>query len=95
MTFVVPLGATINMSGTALYETVAAIFIAQSIGIELNGGQIVIVVLTSVLAAFGAASIPEAGNILKFFFDNSVTNIELDFRTVDTCSCFASSWASY
>ena len=59
--FVLPLGATVNMNGTALYEAVAAGFIAQSYGIELSFAQTVIVVLTATLAGVGAAGIPEAG----------------------------------
>ena len=59
--FVLPLGATINMNGTALYEAVAAVFIAQSYGIELTLAHTVIIVLTATLAAVGAAGIPEAG----------------------------------
>lgn len=59
--FVVPLGATINMDGTALYEAVAAIFIAQAYGIELHPAAMVIVFLTATLASIGAAGIPEAG----------------------------------
>ncbi|NXU74438.1 EAA2 protein, partial [Oreotrochilus melanogaster] len=59
--FVLPVGATINMDGTALYEAVAAIFIAQMNGIDLDGGQIVTVSLTATLASVGAASIPSAG----------------------------------
>lgn len=59
--FVLPLGATINMNGTALYEAVAAMYIAQSYGIELSLAQMVIVVLTATLAGVGAAGIPEAG----------------------------------
>jgi len=59
--FVLPLGATINMAGTALYEGVAAGFIAQLYGIELGWGGAVIVMLTACLAAIGAAGIPEAG----------------------------------
>ena len=59
--FVLPLGATINMDGTALYEAVAVVFIAQMYGIGLDlSGQIVIA-LTATLAAIGAAGIPEAG----------------------------------
>ncbi len=59
--FVLPLGATVNMNGTALYEAVAAVFIAQSIGMPLTLGALVVIVLTATLAAIGAAGIPEAG----------------------------------
>jgi proton glutamate symport protein len=61
--FVLPLGATINMDGTALYESVAAIFIAQAYGIDLGLGQQVIIFMTASLAAIGAAAIPGAGLI--------------------------------
>jgi Na+/H+-dicarboxylate symporter len=59
--FVCPLGATANMNGTALYEAVAAVFIAQAYGIDLSIGQQVIVFVTATLAAIGAAGIPGAG----------------------------------
>ncbi|KAM6979497.1 excitatory amino acid transporter 2-like [Aplochiton taeniatus] len=59
--FVLPVGATINMDGTALYEAVAAIFIAQMNGINLDWGQVITVSLTATLASVGAASIPSAG----------------------------------
>lgn len=59
--FVLPLGATINMDGTALYEAVAVIFIAQAMGVDLSIGQQILVILTATLAAIGAAGIPEAG----------------------------------
>ena len=62
--FVLPLGATINMDGTALYECVAAMFIAQAYGIELTFLQQVIVVATALLASIGAAGIPMAGLVM-------------------------------
>ena len=61
VSFVIPLGATINMNGTALYEAVAAVYIAQTYGIELGLGETLIVLLTATLSAIGAAGIPEAG----------------------------------
>jgi len=59
--FVLPLGATLNMDGTALYEAVAALFIAQAYGIHLNLAQQGMVFLTAMAAAVGAAGIPSAG----------------------------------
>lgn len=61
--FVLPLGATINMDGTALYESVAVIFIAQLLGIELTIGMQIVIFITASLAAVGAAAIPGAGLI--------------------------------
>lgn len=62
--FVLPLGATINMDGTALYECVAAMFIAQAYGVELGFIQQMIVVVTALLASIGAAGIPMAGLVM-------------------------------
>lgn len=62
--FVLPLGATINMDGTALYECVAAMFIAQAYGIELSVVSQIIVVITALLASIGAAGIPMAGLVM-------------------------------
>ncbi|KAL4236067.1 Excitatory amino acid transporter 3 [Mactra antiquata] len=59
--FVAPIGATVNMDGTALYEAVAAIFIAQVNGISLSVGEVITVSLTATAAAIGAAGIPSAG----------------------------------
>lgn len=59
--FVLPLGATINMDGTALYESVAVIFIAQLLGVELTLGTQIVIFITASLAAVGAAAIPGAG----------------------------------
>ncbi len=61
--FVLPLGATINMDGTALYEAVAAMFIAQLYGIDLGLGPQALIFLTAGLAAVGAAGIPSAGTV--------------------------------
>ena len=62
--FVLPIGATVNMDGTALYECVATIFIAQVYGIDLTFGQQLIVVLTALLASIGAAGVPMAGLVM-------------------------------
>lgn len=62
--FTLPLGATVNMNGTALYECVAVMFIAQAYGIELSIGQQLIVVVTALLAAIGSAGIPMAGLVM-------------------------------
>lgn len=62
--FVLPLGATVNMDGTALYECVAAMFIAQAYGVELGFLQQAIVVVTALLASIGAAGIPMAGLVM-------------------------------
>uniref|UniRef100_A0A6A7FSK6 Amino acid transporter n=1 Tax=Hirondellea gigas TaxID=1518452 RepID=A0A6A7FSK6_9CRUS len=59
--FVIPIGATINMDGTALYEAVAAIFITQVRGMDLSIGQIIAISITATAAAIGAAGIPQAG----------------------------------
>jgi Na+/H+-dicarboxylate symporter len=62
--FTLPLGATINMDGTALYECVAAMFIAQAYGVDLGFGEQVIVIVTALLASIGAAGIPMAGLVM-------------------------------
>lgn len=62
--FTLPLGATVNMDGTALYECIAAIFIAQAYGVDLTFVQQLIIVLTALLASIGAAAIPMAGLVM-------------------------------
>ena len=62
--FVLPLGATINMDGTALYQAVAAVFIAQALGMGLTLGAQGVIVLTAVLASIGTAAVPGAGVIM-------------------------------
>ncbi len=62
--FVLPLGATINMDGTAIYQGVCSIFIASCFGIDLTFGQLVTIVLTATLASIGTAGVPGAGMIM-------------------------------
>ena len=62
--FVLPLGATVNMDGTALYQSVAAVFIAQTLGMELTLVDQLTIVLTAVLASIGSAAVPGAGIIM-------------------------------
>ena len=70
--FVLPLGATINMDGTALYEATAAIFIAQAIGFELTITSQLVIAVTATMAAIGAAGIPEAGLVTMVIVLNAV-----------------------
>lgn len=70
--FVLPLGATINMDGTALYQAVAVMFIAQIYGIDLSIADQLVVVLTATLASVGAAGVPSAGIITLIIVLNSV-----------------------
>ena len=62
--FVLPLGATINMDGTALYQAVAAVFIAQTLNMSLDVGAQLTIVLTTVLASIGTAAVPGAGIVM-------------------------------
>ena len=62
--FVLPVGATINMDGTAIYQGVLALFIAQAFGIDLGAGQYAMIILTATLASIGTAGIPGAGLIM-------------------------------
>ena len=64
--FVLPMGATVNMDGTALFECVGAIFIAQALGFDLTIIQQVVVLVTAVLASIGAAAVPSAGLVVIF-----------------------------
>ena len=70
--FVLPLGATINMDGTALYEAVAVLFIAQAYGHDLGLAQQAIVAITALLASIGAAGIPHAGTVMMVVVLNAV-----------------------
>mgnify|MGYP006079563701 CR=1 FL=1 len=70
--FVLPMGATINMDGTALYECAGVLFIAQALGIPLDAGQQFVVVITALLASIGAAGIPSAGLVMLFIVTDAV-----------------------
>ncbi len=62
--FVLPLGATVNMDGTSLYQAVAAIFIAQAFGLELDLSTQLMIVVTATLASIGSAAVPSAGMVM-------------------------------
>jgi Na+/H+-dicarboxylate symporter len=70
--FVLPMGATINMDGTALYECVAVIFMAQVMGFGLDFQAQFIVVVTALLASIGAAAIPSAGLVVIFIITEAI-----------------------
>ena len=70
--FVLPMGATVNMDGTAIFECAGALFIAQVLGIDLTFGQQAIVVVTALLASIGAAAVPSAGVVVIFIVLNAI-----------------------
>ena len=70
--FVLPLGATINMDGTSLYQAVAAVFIAQAFGFDLDVASQLTIVLTATLASIGAAAVPGAGMVMLVIVLSSV-----------------------
>jgi Na+/H+-dicarboxylate symporter len=72
--FVLPLGSTINMDGTALYEAVAVVFLAQAFGVALGPTELVLVAITATLAAVGAASIPSAGLVTMVLVIDAVNH---------------------
>ena len=77
--FVLPIGATVNMDGTALFVTVASIFIAQMNNIDLNAGQLATVVLTSTAASIASASVPSAALVLMLIV---LSAIDAPYRDV-------------
>ncbi|KAM7536912.1 hypothetical protein Aperf_G00000081081 [Anoplocephala perfoliata] len=85
--FVLPIGATVNMDGTALYEAVACIFIAQVNEYALTVGQLVTISITATLAAIGAASVPSAGLVTMIMVLTSV-----GLPTNDIALIFAVDW---
>jgi len=70
--FVLPIGATVNMDGTALYESVAVMYIAQAYGLTMGLGEQTIIFITATLAAIGAAGIPQAGLVTMLIVLNAV-----------------------
>ena len=70
--FVLPMGATINMDGTALYECAGVLFISQVLGIDLNITSQLTIVITALLASVGAAGIPSAGLVMIFIVTQAV-----------------------
>ncbi len=98
--FVLPLGATVNMDGTALYEVVAVLFIAQFSGIDLSLAQQIIVALTALLASIGAAGIPHAGLVMMIIILQAVglptesqgLIIAVD-RVLDMCRTSVNVWS--
>jgi Na+/H+-dicarboxylate symporter len=70
--FVLPLGATVNMDGTALYQAVAAVFIAQSLGLELGLAAQLTIIVTAVMASIGTPAVPGAGVIMLVIILESV-----------------------
>ncbi|KAJ8315652.1 hypothetical protein KUTeg_007802 [Tegillarca granosa] len=85
--FVAPVGATINMDGTALYEAVAVLFIGQIRGFDLSIGQVVTVSITSTAAAIGAAGVPQAGLVTMVIVLTAV-----GFPTDDVTLVIAIDW---
>lgn len=98
--FVLPLGATVNMDGTALYEVVAVLFIAQFSGIDLPLAQQVVVAFTALLASIGAAGIPHAGLVMMVIILQAVglptesqgLIIAVD-RVLDMCRTAVNVWS--
>ncbi len=85
--FTLPLGTTINMDGTAIYQGICALFIGFAIGLPLDFGQQVTIVITAVLASIGTAGVPAAGAIMLLMVLNSVG------LTVETGSAVAAAYA--
>lgn len=98
--FVLPLGATINMDGTALYEAVAVLFIAQAYGNDLSLAQQIVVAVTALLASVGAAGIPHAGTVMMVVVLDAVglpaTAVGLILavdRVLDMCRTTVNVWS--
>ena len=70
--FVLPIGATVNMDGTSLYQAVAAIFLAQYFGVDLEFSQQLTIIVTATLASIGSAAVPGAGVVMLMIVLESV-----------------------
>ena len=70
--FVCPVGATINMDGTSLYQAVAAVFICQALGVPLGFGEIIMILATALLASIGSAAVPGAGVVMLIIVLESI-----------------------
>ncbi len=98
--FVLPLGATINMDSTALYEAVAVLFIAQIAGVDMNLGNQIVIAITALLASIGAAGIPHAGTVMMLVVMNAV-NLPTEYvgiilavdRILDMCRTTVNVWS--
>ena len=88
--FVLPIGATVNMDGTALFVTVASIFIAQINGMVLNAGDLVTVVLTATATSVAAASVPSAALVLMLIVLSAI-----DAPVQDVSLLWAVDWFVY
>jgi len=98
--FTLPLGATVNMDGTALYEAVAVLFVAQMVMPEITMGQQVIIAVTALLASVGAAGIPHAGTVMMVIVmqavglptDAVLVILSVD-RVLDMCRTTVNVWS--
>lgn len=86
--FVLPVGATINMDGTSLYQAVAAVFIAQALGFDLTFYDQLVIILTALLASIGSAAVPGAGMVMLVIVLESV-NFPSDLLAIGLALIFA------
>lgn len=87
--FVLPVGATINMDGTSLYQAVAAVFIAQALGVDLTIGDQLTIVLTALMASIGSAAVPGAGMVMLVIVLQAVGKFEPEQIAIGLTLIFA------
>lgn len=87
--FVLPVGATINMDGTSLYQAVAAVFIAQALGVDLTFGDQMIIILTALMASIGSAAVPGAGMVMLVIVLQAVGKFEPEEIAIGLTLIFA------